>query len=279
MSRNNYLSPEDYMEQDCLLCMDPSRGTSDVVSIPQQRVQEKLDHYMNRKDYEGAERHLLYWLSEAERGHDLRGRLLVCNELIGFYRKTGRKEDAFHFCRDALALLKEMDFEDSISAGTTYINAATAYSTFGEPGEALVLFRKARDLYETFPHTPPHLLGGLYNNMALACQALGHYEEAFRLYDKALEKMALVSGGVLEQAVTCLNMADAIAEQFGPEEGEEKINHLLERAYKLLQDKSAPHDGYYAFICERCAPCFSYYGHFAAAEELLQEAGSIYERA
>ena len=227
MSRNNYLSPEDYMEQDCLLCMDPSHRSSAVVSIPQQRVQEKLDHYMNRKDYEGAERHLLYWLSESERGHDLRGRLLVCNELIGFYRKTGRKEDAFQFCRDALALLKKMDFEDSISAGTTYINAATAYNAFGEPGEALVLFRKARDLYETFPHTQPHLLGGLYNNMALACQALGHYEEAFRLYDKALEKMALVSGGVLEQAVTCLNMADAIAEQFGQEEGEERCSRII----------------------------------------------------
>ena len=249
MSRNNYLSPEDYMEPDCPLCMDPSRRTSAVVSIPQQRVQEKLDHYMNRKDYEGAERHLLYWLSESERGHDLRGRLLVCNELIGFYRKTGRKEDAFHFCRDALALLKEMDFEDSISAGTTYINAATAYSAFGEPGEALVLFRKARDLYETFPHTPPHLLGGLYNNMALACQALGHYEEASFGIFKVLKY------------------------------GASNWRRHIAGAYKLLQDKSAPHDGYYAFICERCAPCFSYYGYFAAAEELLQEAGSIYERA
>ena len=279
MNQMNVLSPEDYLEPECPLCMDPVHQDSDVVPIPQQRIKDKLDHYMNRKDYESAERHLLYWLDEAERGFDLRGRLLVCNELIGFYRKTGRKEEAFRFCSEALALLKKMDFEESISAGTTCVNAATAYSAFGEHSDALALFQKARDLYERFPHTQPHLLGGLYNNMALTCQALGRYEEAFQFYHQALEKMSLVSGGVLEQAVTYLNMADAVAEQSGLEEGEEEIARLLDRAYELLQDESAPHDGYYAFICERCAPCFSYYGYFAAAEELLQEAKLIHERA
>ena len=171
-----------------------------------------------------------------------------------------------------------MDFEESISAGTTYVNAATAYSAFGEQRDALALFQKARALYERIPHTPPHLLGGLYNNMALTCQALGRYEEAFRFYHQALEKMSLVSGGVLEQAVTYLNMADAVAQQSGLEEGEEEIGRLLNRAYDLLQDETVTHDGYYAFICERCAPCFSYYGFFAVAEELLQEAKLIYER-
>ena len=278
MMKKSSLLPEDYMEPECPLCMSPEHRTSAVVSIPQQRIQEKLDQYMSRKDYEGAERHLLYWLTEAEHGSDLRGKLLVCNELIGFYRKTERKNEAFRFCRDALALLKEMDFEGSISAGTTFINAATAFGAFGEHDEALVLFQKARDLYESIPNTPPHLLGGLYNNMALSCQALGRYEEAIRLYEKALEQMALVTGGGPEQAVTCLNMADAVAERFGTEAGEEEINRLVERAYELLQDKSALHDGNYAFICEKCAPSFSYYGFFAAAQELLEEARAIHER-
>ena len=42
--------------------------------IPQQRVIEKMDWYMSRRDYAGAERHLLYWLEEARQGNDLRGR-------------------------------------------------------------------------------------------------------------------------------------------------------------------------------------------------------------
>ena len=278
MNHVNTLSPEDYLEPECPLCMEPADQDHDVVPVPQQRIKDKLDLYMNKKDYEGAERHLLYWLGEAARGHDLRGRLLICNELIGFYRKTGKKEEAFGFCTEALELLKKMNFEESISAGTTYVNAATAYGAFGEHRDALALFQRAKDLYERLPYTQPHLLGGLYNNMALTCQALGRYEEAFRFYHQALEKMSLVSGGVLEQAVTYLNMADAVAQQSGLEEGEEEIGRLLNRAYDLLQDETVTHDGYYAFICERCAPCFSYYGFFAVAEELLQEAKLIYER-
>ena len=36
--------------------------------IPQQRVIEKMDAYMARRDYAGAERHLKYWLEEARAG-------------------------------------------------------------------------------------------------------------------------------------------------------------------------------------------------------------------
>jgi hypothetical protein len=115
--------------------------------------------------------------------------------------------------------------------------------------------------------------------MALSCQALGQYEEAFSLYEKAMETMACVRNGALEQAITCLNMADAVAAQSGPEAGEQRVNELLDRACSLLQDSSLPHDGYYAFVCEKCAPSFLYYGWFAVAEELQQEAKRIYERA
>ena len=63
---------------------DPSRARS----IPQRRVIERMDAYMARRDYAGAERHLLYWLEEARALRDRRGALTVLNELVGHYRKT-----------------------------------------------------------------------------------------------------------------------------------------------------------------------------------------------
>ena len=279
MSNKGPLRPEEYLEPECPLCGNPYEIAQPARPVPQQRILNKLDDYMSRRDYEGAERHLLYWLKEAEQGRDLRGQLLVCNELIGYYRKAGSRENAFRYADRALALLKEMDFEGSISAGTTYVNAATAFSAFGDNRHALELFEQAKTLYESTPHTQAHLLGGLYNNMALVLQSLGRFAEAFELYDKAMNTMETVPGGVLEQAITCLNMADAVAAQFGLEDGETRIFELLERAEELLHDGSAPHDGYYAFVCEKCAPTFSYYGWFAVAEELQREAKEIYERA
>ena len=274
----NALRPEDYEEPACLLCGEPYGAEPKPEPVPQQRIIQKLDAYMSRRDYAGAERHLRYWLEEARRVRDLRGQLLVCNELIGHYRKVGDRENAFAMTDEALRLLEVLDFEGSVSAGTTYVNAATACSAFGEHERALALFEKARAVYESNPGTRPHLLGGLYNNMALACQALGRYDEAFALYDKAMELMGQVRGGVLEQAITCLNRADAVAGKLGLEDGETTINALLEQAWNLLQDERAPRDGYYAFVCEKCAPTFSYYGWFAAAEELQQTAEALYER-
>ena len=273
------LSPEDYQDANCPFCGTAPGAEPNVSPVPQQRILDKLDSYMSRRDYAGAERHLLYWLEEAKRGNDLRGQLLVANELIGHYRKTDQRDQAFQAADQALKLLKEMDFEDSLSAGTTYVNAATAYCAFEEPEKALPLFSKAKAIYEASPYTAPHLLGGLYNNMALVYQQLGRFSEAYALYDQAMHVMEKVPGGVLEQAITCLNIADAVAAEKGLEEGEARIFSLLDRAWELLQDDSAPRNGYYAFVCEKCAPSFSYYGYFAAAEELRLEVERIYERA
>ena len=270
------LRPEDYEEPRCVLCMEPD-GPEAVRAVPQRRIIEKLDEYMARRDYAGAERHLLYWLSEAELGRDARGRLLICNELIGHYRKTGERDKALQRVDEALALLRELEFDGTISAGTTFVNAATALSAFGEPERALALFEKARAVYEASGQTQRTLLGGLYNNMALTLVSLGRFSEAYGLYDRAMEQMADEPGGALEQAITCLNRADAVTAERGAEAAEAEVAALLDRAWALLHAPDVPRGGYCAFVYEKCAPTFSWYGRFADAADLQKEAETIYE--
>ena len=274
---NDYdLKPADYVEPRCLLCGEPYGAAPQIKPIPQRRIIEKLDDYMSRRDYPAAERHLLYWLEEAKLGGDRRGELMVRNELVGHYRKAGDRDKALSHGEAALALLRELDFDGTVSAGTTYTNVATACNAFGENNRALTLFEKAKEVYEATPRTEPSLLGGLYNNMALTYVSLGRYEEAFALYEKALNIMSGVADGALEQAITYLNMADATAAQKGMEEAEAEIDTLVDRAWELLNDPSLPRNGYYAFVCEKCAPSFSYYGYFSAANELTWRAENIY---
>ena len=285
------LRPEDYIEPRCVLCEEPYGVTKDIKPVPQQRIIEKMDEYMSRRDYEGAERHLLYWLEEARLGNDLRGQLMLRNELTGHYRKSGDRERALANAEEAVRLLSVLDFEGTISSGTTYVNAATACSAFGENERALALFEKARAVYEANPRTDKALLGGLCNNMALTTAALGRFEEAMQLFEKALAAMAGVPDGHLEQAITYLNMADLLEARDGMEQSEKEICAFLDRAYELLagetvspEGKTAgsegpgPDPGYYAFVCEKCAPAFSYYGYFLAAQELERRSKEIYER-
>ena len=273
-----YLTPEDYAEPRCLLCDEPYGVTPQVKSVPQQRIIQKMNEYMSRRDYAGAERHLKYWLEEAKLGYDKRGELLIYNELVGHFRKTGNKEGAFDAAENALRLLKELDFEDNVSAGTTYTNIATAYNAFDENEKSIELFEKAKSVYENNERTAPELLGGLYNNMALTYTALEKYEEAFALYEKALGVMENAPNGELEQAITYLNMADLKEAMLGYEEAESIVFEYLDRAQELLDTPSLKRDGYYAFVCEKCAPSFEYYGYFLCANELKQRSEAIYER-
>ncbi|MBR3275855.1 MAG: tetratricopeptide repeat protein [Eubacterium sp.] len=273
---SDILKKEDYEEPRCLLCDEPEEAKT-VHPVPQQRIIEKMDEYMSRRDYTGAERHLKYWLEEAKAGNDLRGQLMLYNELTGHYRKIGEKEKSLSAAENALQTVEKLGMAGTVSAGTSCVNAATAYSAFGEKERALELFEQAEKHYEEAGNVPSHLLGGLYNNMALVLVALKRFRKAHERYDRAMELMAKVEGGVLEQAITCLNRADAWAAELGEEDAEPKIFPLLDEAYDLLKTPEVPRDGYYAFVLEKCAPGFAYYGYFAAAEEFKKESERIYE--
>ena len=272
------IDKEEYAEPRCLLCEEPYGAEAQIKPVPQQRIMEKVDEYMSRRDYAGVERHLLYWLEEAKLGRDQRGELMIRNELVGHYRKTGERDKAFAQAEAALRLLDEIGFDGSITAGTTCVNAATAYQAFGEHEKALAVFSRARENYEAIPSVKPELLGGLYNNMALTLVSLRRFAEANELYQTAIETMANAPHGALEQAITCLNMANAAEDEKGLLDASETIDAYLEKAQALLDTPGVPHEGYYAFVCEKCAPTFEYYGWFAAANELNERARAWYER-
>ncbi len=108
---------------------------TEVTPIPVGRIIEKLDSYLNRNDYDAAERHLKYWISEAELGHDMRGKLALLNEQIGLYRKTEKEPECLRVISDAISLADAMDMEQSVTYGTTLVNAATGYKAFGKAGK------------------------------------------------------------------------------------------------------------------------------------------------
>ena len=257
------------------MCLKGGGRVQGIGAVPQQRIREKLDEYMSRRDYDGVTRHLNYWLEEARAAGDLRGELMIRNEFVGHCRKIADREGALTHIGAALALLERLELDGTVIEGTTCVNAATTLNAFGENERALALFQRARAAYGS-GQVDPGLLGGLYNNMALTCASLGRYKEADRLYDLAMEAMAKAPNGALEQAITCLNRANLVEARDGMEAGEGAIYDLLDEAAGLLHRPELPRDGYYAFVCEKCVPTFDYYGYFAEAAALKEEAERIY---
>lgn len=240
------------------------------------RVLSKLDGYFAKNDYASAQRHLKYWLCEAKESGDVHAELLIENELMGLMRKTGKEDEATDAVRSALSLIEREGISHQVGAATTYINAATVYKAFGKAHLSMPLFERARDIYERELESDDARLGGLYNNTALALVDLGRYAEARKLYSLAIDVMKKNKGGELEIAITHLNIASAAESEYGLLDADEFICECLDRAEELLE-AFEERDGYYAFVCEKCASVFGYYGRFVYERELCERARRIYE--
>ena len=239
------------------------------------RILAKLDEYLHKNDYASAERHLKYWLAESIGNNDLKTELLIRNELMGLYRKLCKREEAIDCATTALDKIYTFHIGHQVGAATTFLNCATVYKAFGMAEKALPLFEKAKEIYERELEMTDSRLGGLYNNMALALVDLKEFGAANELYRKAILIMQFAENGSLEVAITYLNMANAAEAELGALEAEETILKYLDKAEKLLEEYPNK-DGYYAFVCEKCASVFGYYGRFVFANELVERARRIY---
>lgn len=238
----------------------------------------ELDYLLSKNDYSGARDFLEKWVEIAQKQNDNKALFSLCNECIGLYRKIGEKESCYKYCEKALGLLKVLNIENTVTGATAYTNCATAYKAFGEAEKSISFFEEAVKLYERLlPENDPKL-AGLYNNFALSLVDLKDFERALKLYEKAIDVLSHNPQFNLEQSVSYLNMANLYEAQDGLENACEKIDALLDKAQRVLDEKYSETDGNYAFVCEKCAPTFGYYGRFLYENELKERARVIYER-
>lgn len=243
------------------------------------RILSKLDGLFARKEYAEAERLLRYWEAEGERSGDDKVYYLAVNEQMGLYRKLGRRDEAFSAVRKMLRYLDRTGRRMSIEGATALLNAGTVYKAFEMSEEGLPLFEEAAFVYEELLKPDDKRLAGLYNNMSSALSDTGRLDEALELCEKALGILAKKPGNEAEEAITYLNMTAMYEARDGREKAETDIEHCLTEAWKKLM-AAAPvtEEGYLAFVYEKCAPTFGYYGWFMAGNELQKRAEEIYDR-
>ena len=250
-------------------------NTKPIGRIDVDRIIKKLDEFFSRNDMSGAKRLLEFWRGESVSLRDREGELSIENELVGLYRKLADKENGLESVKRAMELIEITDQSNTATGATVLLNCATALKSFGYPDEAMPLYLKAEEIYKAQLSPSDPSFGGLYNNMALALADLGRFEEAEKMYLNALGVMENVKNGEPECAVTYINMAH-LFEDIGKTE---KITECLFKAYSLLNTEGLPHDGNYAFVCEKCAPSFAHFGYDFIYNELNTAAREIYERA
>lgn len=269
----------DYKEPACALCGGKDFYYPDenkpIGHIPVARIIEKVDACFERNDLQEAKRLLEYWKTEAFNLKDLQGELSIVSELLGLYRKTLEKDNAMQTVDRALELLEKTEQENSVSGATIMLNIATTLKAFDKATTAMPIYKKAEKIYLEKLEKNDALFGGLYNNMALAQVDLKLYNDAVDSYNKALSIMKQAENGKLECAITYVNMASLYYEL----DENDKAKECIKLSIDLLQDGSIVHNGYYAFVIDKCAPALEFFGEKETAEKLTKIRDKIYARA
>lgn len=269
----------DYAEPTCLLCGGKefyNPELSDAVGrIPIRRIIEKLDELFNVNDMDGAGKLLEYWLNEAVSLNDKEGELAVLSELLGYYRKVGNKEKGLESVEKSKKLIDELYAEKGVAAATILLNAATTMKCFGLSKEAISVYDEAYAVYEKTLKKDDLSFAGFYNNKALCLVDLKKYDKAEECYKNALQILNKKSKVLPDIAVTKVNMAHLYYEWNGDKK---QITDCLFDAYGVLTDEKVQKNGYYAYVCSKCAPSFEFFGYDVIAKELQEMAKNIYAR-
>lgn len=239
--------------------------------------------------------------------------LVEKNDLIGHYRSISDYDNMLKLAKELLELVSECQLQDTEEGATTFLNVATAYRAVNQLPEALEMYEKAKQVYESLGKRDAKV-AGLYNNMSMAYQSAGQFDNAIRCLENALEIILQVEGAESEIATTYVNLAgvyfqkgayDAGTEVLEKaivlfEEMEEADAHfagalaLLGQGYYQKQDYENAIACYtralqeiltyfgknesYAITCENCAMVLKAAGYEKEAEHLQREAKITYDK-
>ena len=252
-----------------------SQTQSQRKKIPVPRIIGELDEILQFEQYDKAEKLILHWIEEAEKISDLQGELSLQSELTGLYRKTKNKELAMKVVARCFQILEMDGFDNQIFTADILINGATTLISFGLGKEGLNRYKKAEAIYHMHYKDGDFHFAPLYNNYGLALMAVGEKEKGKATFEKAVDCLMKYPDKSLDLAISYLNLADA----YDPELDEEleKIEELVELAAECFENPLLKRDGYYAFVCKKCAPIFDYHGYFYVKNLLLERVKTFYE--
>ena len=98
---------------------------------------QELDRLYAQGKLDEAEEKMMGWMKEGLDSGNKSLCLMMCNEMEGLYRNTGRVAQAVDMADMALSLIAGMGLDGSIHHGTTLLNAATARRMAGDVEKAL----------------------------------------------------------------------------------------------------------------------------------------------
>lgn len=168
---------------------------------------EELDLIYQEGHYDKLESFLLSKMEDAKAEKDPGSVITLANELLGYYRASGRHGDSIELCELLISLMRQMGLSETEAYATTLLNIANAYREAGRIDESLKYYDETYGIYKKTIPEHDMRFAALYNNMSLVYNDKKDYAAASDLLKKTLEILAQNEGTEYEQAITNANLA------------------------------------------------------------------------
>lgn len=197
-----------------------------------QKVLDQVDNFFEENKGKEAERLMQDAVVQAMQEQDDNSLLQLLNELVGYYRESGQKENAFQMAEQAIAQAKRMGLEGTVPFATTLLNAANAYRAGGRLQESLETYQRVQEIYDSLLEADHMFVAGLQNNMSLLFQEMQEYGRAKDCLLKALE-IVKTKEAFYEIGVTYANLASTCVQLGELEEAEDYAVSSMETFRKI----------------------------------------------
>lgn len=172
-----------------------------------QEIFKELDSLYSQGKLAEAEEKMMSWMNEGLDTGNKSLCLMMCNEMEGLYRTTGRISQAVDMSDMALSLIAGMGLTGSIHHGTTLLNAATARRMAKDSEKALSQYQEAEKIFRDLGKEESYEMASLYNNISQLYQEREEHEKALEFLDKALHLIKKMENSEAEVATTHVNKA------------------------------------------------------------------------
>lgn len=231
-----------------------------------QEIFVQIDKLFEENKREEAEKLMQESIAQAMDEQDDNSLLQLLNELLGFYRETGRHEEARVIGQRAVAQAERMGLTGTIPYATTLLNVANACRAAGRLEESLEKYLRVQEIYRQQLAPDDMLAASFQNNFSLLYQEMGEFQKARECLLNALQ-IVKEKGSGYELGVTYANLASTCVQLGQPEEAREYAEKSLE-----VFEKSGIRDNHYA-------AALSAMGAWYFQKQDYRAAGDAYRRA
>lgn len=192
-----------------------------------QEIFKELDSLYAQGKLAEAEEKMMNWMNEGLDTGNKSLCLMMCNEMEGLYRTTGRASQAVDMADMALSLIRGMGLEGSIHHGTTLLNAATARRMAGDSEKSLLQYQEAEKIFNNLGKNDGYEMASLYNNISQLYQEQEEHEKALEFLDKALNLIKNMEHSEAEAATTHVNKSLSLMALGRLNEADEELKESL----------------------------------------------------